>query len=66
LPSLLLGLANAHGKADQPIVGLKHLDEAARRVEETEHRLMETDMHRIREELPPVLKEAKALLDELT
>jgi hypothetical protein len=51
LPSLLLGLANAHGKADRPIVGLKHLDEAAHRVEETEHRLIETDMHRIRGEL---------------
>jgi class 3 adenylate cyclase/tetratricopeptide (TPR) repeat protein len=51
LPSLLLGLANAHGKAERPIVGLTHLDEAARRVEGTEHRLMETDMHRIRGEL---------------
>jgi predicted ATPase len=50
-PEGLTLLADALGKANRPMEGLQHLEEAARQVEATSERWAEANMHRARGEL---------------
>jgi class 3 adenylate cyclase/tetratricopeptide (TPR) repeat protein len=50
-PGGLTLLADALGKANRPMEGLQHLEEAARQVEATSERWAEANMHRARGEL---------------
>jgi predicted ATPase len=51
VPNLLTSLGDALGKAGRPTEGLKQLDEAARQIETTDERWIESNMHRVRGEL---------------
>ena len=51
VPDFLPLLAQAHGRAGQPAAGLNLLAEALDRVERTDGRWLEAELHRIRGEL---------------
>jgi tetratricopeptide (TPR) repeat protein len=51
VPLFLISLAEASGKAGQPIEGLNQLDEAARQIEATQEGWTEPEMHCVRGEL---------------
>jgi predicted ATPase len=51
VPFFLLLLADASGKAGQPVEGLRQLDKVARLIETTQERWVEAEMRRLRGEL---------------
>jgi hypothetical protein len=59
-PAILTSLADAIGKAGRPMDGLRQLDDAGRRIEATQERWRQSDMHRVRGELLSVIGDLEA------